>query len=501
MWAPPRLGGLTCSPTGSSNTPAALWSPLPGPQTFACNSPADIIGYGGQAGGGKSDLLLGLAVTRHRRSIIFRREAKQGRSLIDRSRELLHGHARLNEVSGIWRGIPGDRQLEFAGVKDPHDVLNWRGQPHDFIGIDEADSFLEFQVRFLLGWLRTTIHGQRTRAVFCFNPPATSEGRWLLSYFAPWLDKKHPRPAAPGELRWFATLRGGREVERPDATPFAAQGETVRPKSRTFIPARVQDNPYLMATDYVTQLQTLPEPLRSQLLYGDFQAGLKDDPWQVIPSAWIEAAMERWENTPQPACPMSALGADIAYGGADQTVLSRRWLNWFAKLIRLPGLTTADGNASAAAIFEALDSRRVPAQQSTPVIIDAVGYGASAKDRCVDIGLNVVPVNFGEGTNELDASGKLGFANVRALAYWRMREVLDPQSGANVCLPPDPELLADLTAPKWFLQAGRIKIESKDDIKKRLKRSPDCGDAVVLANMDSGPADEPMVLGERHRGW
>src|SRR5262245_18007169 len=66
-----------------------LWEPQPGPQAAAYDSPADVLGYGGAAGGGKSDLILGLAVTRHRRSLILRRESVSGRGLIDRARELL----------------------------------------------------------------------------------------------------------------------------------------------------------------------------------------------------------------------------------------------------------------------------------------------------------------------------------------------------------------------------------------------------------------------------
>jgi hypothetical protein len=46
----------------------------------------------------------------------------------------------------------------------------------------------------------------------------------------------------------------------------------------------------------VNTLQSLPEPLRSQMLYGDFRAGVQDDPWQVVPTAWVEAAMARWKK-------------------------------------------------------------------------------------------------------------------------------------------------------------------------------------------------------------
>ena len=68
----------------------------------------------------------------------------------------------------------------------------------------------------------------------------------------------------------------GEEQELPDGTPFMHAGEEIEPKSRTFIPASLSDNAYYRDTDYRGRLQTLPEPLRSQLLYGDFQIGFQD---------------------------------------------------------------------------------------------------------------------------------------------------------------------------------------------------------------------------------
>jgi hypothetical protein len=92
-----------------------------------------------------------------------------------------------------------------------------------------------------------------------------------------------------------------------------------------------------------------------------------------------------------------------------------------------------------------------------------------------------VGINFAAGTKATDKSGKLGFVNVRALAYWSLREALDPVDGRDVALPNDPELLGDLRAARWSMQSNGIKIESKDDIRKRIGRSTDCGDAVALA--------------------
>ena len=97
-----------------------VWVPLPGPQTDAYNSPADILYYGGAAGGGKSDLLLGLALTRHQRSIIYRREHTQNVALVDRLLgEILQSRDGWNGKDSVWKSRSGDRQLEFGACNDP----------------------------------------------------------------------------------------------------------------------------------------------------------------------------------------------------------------------------------------------------------------------------------------------------------------------------------------------------------------------------------------------
>ncbi len=452
-----------------------LWKALPGPQTVGYKSEADILGYGGQAGGGKSHLLLGLAITAHLRSIIFRREAKQGRAIVDDARQILGTLGRFNESLGIWRDLPGDRQIEFAGVKDAADVYNWRGQPHDLICVDEADAFLEDQVRFLMGWNRTTVANQRCRTVLCFNPPASAEGRWIIPFFGPWLDKRHHHPAVPGELRWYATVRGGKEVEREDGQPFECDGEIIQPRSRTFIPASVRDNPYLMATNYIATLQALPEPLRSQLLYGDMGAGVADDPWQVIPTAWVQAAMDRWEPGPPEGYTMSALGVDVARGGDDKFVIAARYAWWFAPLVKIPGSQTPDGPTSAARVIAVHDGH-------ADINIDVL------PDSCYDclkgtLGSSIVHgINNAARCDAHDKSRRLTFVNTRAASYWSLREALDPAGDEKLALPPDAELLADLTAPRYKVLASGVQIEKKEDIKKRIHRSTDCADAVVLAH-------------------
>ena len=72
-----------------------------------------------------------------------------------------------------------------------------------------------------------------------------------------------------------------------------------------------------------------------------------------------------------------------------------------------------------------------------------------------------------------------------------MREALDPSNERKLALPPDRELLAELCAPRWVPQTNGVKVEGKEDIKKRLGRSIDKADAVVLAAAARAPAKLP----------
>jgi hypothetical protein len=451
---------------------AAAWAPQPGPQLDAFLSPADQVLYGGAAGGGKTALGIGLALTAHRRTLFVRRERAQLLPVIDDIAALVGGRDGLNANEGVWR-LPGDRTIQFGGVANLGDEVRYQGSPRDLLVIDEAANVLEVQARFLLGWLRTTEPGQRCRALICSNPPSNSEGEWLLRWFAPFLDPGHPRKAAPGELRWCAMVDGA-ETWVDDSEPFTHRGEVIRPISRTFIPSRVGDNRYLATTDYVRQLQALPEPLRSMMLLGDFTAGREDGRSQVIPSAWVREAQERWRSR-RPEGPMTALGVDVARGGSDRTVLTPRWGSFFGEQIVVPGKGTPDGPAVAALV---LQHRRDDAL----VNVDVIGVGSSVYDHLRGVLKGAaVPMNASEGTTAKDKSGQLAFVNRRAEWWWVFREALDPTTGEGLALPPDPGLLADLCAPNWKLAARGIQIEAKEDIIRRLGRSNDKGDSATYA--------------------
>lgn len=450
--------------------------PNPGAQTAALESKADILLYGGQAGGGKTSLEVGCAANNHHSSLILRREATQLDGIIEFAREILSDHGTfVGGNENVWRLNNGGR-IKFAGCKQPDDWRKYAGNARDYLAFDEAGEFLKEQVFSLIGWVRSTRKGQRCRVILGSNPPRGGEGLWMIEEFAPWLDKTFPDPAMPGELRWAIMVEGKTEwVAGPGV--YERNGEEFEAMSRTFIPAGLDDNPYLRDTNYRAWLQGLPEPLRSQLLYGDFLAGREDDEFQVIPTDWIIQAQERWRPDGYIGKKMTAIAADVAQGGPDRTVLAPRYGPWFAPLIVEAGKDTPDGPTVAALITR---HRR----DAAPVIIDVGGgYGGAAVSYLKDNEITAIGFLGAAKTGEKTADGQLLLANKRAVAAWRLREALDPsqEGGSAVALPPDPELRADLASMRWKLTSRGILIEEKDEVKKLLNRSPDKGDAVVMS--------------------
>ncbi len=454
------------------------WQPFPGPQTRALKSKADITGFGGASGGGKSSWLLGMAHQQHWKSVIFRREYAQLDDLVSQGQVMFAPPlARFRGAPNYrWRFEDG-RLLELGGVEQERDVAKWQGRAHDFIGFDEVTHFSEYMFRFLSAWNRTTRTGQRCRIAAAFNPPTDATGDWVIKYWGPWLDRRHPNPAKDGELRWYAMI-DGEDTPVANGDSFWHGKELIQPKSRTFFHARVEDNPYLMAQGYKATLQALPEPLRSLLLQGSFDASQTDHPWQVIPTAWIEAAQARWTpKTNGTRGALSAVGIDVARGGKDKSVYTPRYGNWFAEQVSKPGRATPDGQAVVRDAIEILGDERAPLN------IDVGGVGTSPVDIAKMFQIEVVPLNGANASGGVDkATKKLRFFNMRAEWHWRLREALDPQSGQDLAIPPDPQLRADLAAPRYEYTARGIKIEDKDEIKERIKRSPDKGESLIYAH-------------------
>jgi hypothetical protein len=457
---------------------------------MALLSRADEIFYGGAAGGGKTDLVLGVASECHQHSAIFRRVYPNLTGIMRRAREIIGKQARENKADKIWE-FPDGRTIEFGAVQYEDDKTNWQGRAHDLKAFDELPEFSESQYIFISGWNRSVDPGQRVRVIATGNPPLDEAGSWIIRRWGPWLDEKHPRPAKPGELRWFASVEG-QEREFPDGHPVTINGETVYPRSRTFIPARLSDNVYLdQDPRYRSVIQSMPEPLRSMLLYGDFKAGTKADPFQVIPTEWVRAAQRRWLERPKPTTPLTAVGIDAVRGGDDFMTLARRYDDWFDEVKKWPGALVPDGPIAATLIHSDLGAE-VPGW----INVDVIGIGSSTYDHVRPMYPAVNPINVSEGSSYRDRSGKLKMRNLRAEIYWRMRDALDPLNGSNVALPNDPEVLADLCSARYKVTTAGVQIEDKSEIKARIGRSPDAGEAILLANYISARTeviDDPFA--------
>jgi len=459
------------------------WVPNAGPQSEAYYCKADVLLYGGQAAGGKSDLLCGLALEEHTRTLVMRRQYTDLGFLIERTRE----------IDGSWKGFNGSppprlrtedgRVIDFGAAAKVGDERHWQGQPHDLLAMDEVVHFVESQVRFLMGWVRTTDTNQRARTIFASNPPETAEGDFIIGMFRPWLDITHHNPAKPGELRWYVTDPDGKdfEVDGPEPYQFPGDKEPVMPLSRTFIPASLKDNPFQRNTGYDAQLDALPEPLRSLMRDGNFMAGREDDIWQLIPTVWIQEAQARWTPMPPPGVPMSCMAIDPASGGPDKSTISMRYDWWYDNIIEKPGRETPMGTEIAGLVV-------MHRKNNCPVVIDmGGGYGGVPFTTLQANGIEPVAYKGAEGSNARTIDRKLGFFNKRTETYWKFREALDPAQlgGSPIALPPDQELLSELTSMKFkaipYKGVLTIQAEAKTDVIARLGRSTDKSDGVVMA--------------------
>lgn len=217
----------------------------------------------------------------------------------------------------------------------------------------------------------------------------------------------------------------------------------------------------------------------------------------VIPLAWLDEAHERWREWKAATAAglnghtFTSVGADIAGGGGDVTVLAPRFQNVISELRRPPHAKTMETAGIIKGIIDA---------NGGYAVVDSVGLGLGVFDRLRELGVDALPFSAGksakdkEGQVILDKTGEQAFVDLRAAAWWNLREMLDPESGHDLALPDDDLLTGDLTAPRWrVMSGGKIRVESKADIEKRIGRSTDDGDAVVMAFVPKAWIEERVV--------
>jgi hypothetical protein len=250
-----------------------IFKPNEGPQTDFLAAPETDVLYGGAAGGGKSYAMLvdplRFAHRAAHRALILRRSMPELRELIDKSRELYpkaFPGCRFREVEKIWT-FPSGAKLEFGFLERDADVYRYQGQAYSWIGFDEITHLsTEFSWNYLASRLRTT-DLEITPYMRCTANPGGAG--------ATWVKKRYVNPSEPNE-----SFTG-------------ADGLT-----RRFIPARLEDNPYLSKDGrYEQMLKALPDVQRRQLLEGnwditegaaftEFDIGVHVVPPFEIPIGW-----------------------------------------------------------------------------------------------------------------------------------------------------------------------------------------------------------------------
>ena len=224
-----------------------IFRPNDGPQTDFLAAPETDVRYGGAAGGGKSYAMLvdplRFAHKAAHRALILRRSMPELRELIDKSRELYpkaFPGCKFREVEKIWT-FPSGSKLEFGFLERDADVYRYQGQAYSWIGFDEITHLsTEFSWNYLSSRLRTT-DPEITPYMRCTANPG--------GIGAHWVKKRYVTPSEPNE-----------------------SFEGVDGLTRRFIPARLEDNPYLAKDGrYEQMLKSLPDVQRKQLLEGNWE--------------------------------------------------------------------------------------------------------------------------------------------------------------------------------------------------------------------------------------
>jgi len=177
---------------------------------------------------------------------------------------------------------------------------------------------------------------------------------------------------------------------------------------------------------------------------------------------------------------MCAIGVDCSGGGDDPMIIAPRYDGWYAPLIEIPGHTIPVDRAGKFGAGLVISYRRDGAM----VVVDmGGGYGGGIFEQLKENQIEVMAHKGAEESVRRTKDSQLKFTNKRTEVYWRFREALDPSQpgGSPISLPPDNKILADLTAPTYEITPRGIKLEPKDKVMEKLGRSPNHGDAIVMA--------------------
>ena len=266
--------------------------PQAGPQETFLASSADVAIYGGAAGGGKTWALL-MEPLRHIHNpafgaVIFRRtfpQVTREGGMWDQSEEIYPALGARSVRGDLYWEFPSKARISFAHMQHEDTKLDWQGAQIPLIEFDELTHFTESQFFYMFSRNRSTCGVTPYIRAGC-NPDSES---WVANLIAWWIDQETgvAIPERSGVLRWFA--RVGDDLQWADnPETLRAKWPDVAPKSLTFVPARVYDNPALLNKDpgYLANLMALPYVERERLLGANWK--VRPAAGKIFNRAWFE---------------------------------------------------------------------------------------------------------------------------------------------------------------------------------------------------------------------
>jgi hypothetical protein len=212
----------------------------------------------------------------------------------------------------------------------------------------------------------------------------------------------------------------------------------------------------------------------------------------VIPLEWCESAKIR-----EVACTGGPIiwGVDVARFGDDSSSLAKRQGNWQLEPVEeWWGKDTMQTTGLVKAEWDATPKDKRP----VAINIDVIGIGAGVVDRLKELGLPVAGINVAE-SEAVNGSKERQFNRLRDELWWKSREWL---ARKDCKLADDDETIAELTVPTYsILSNGLIKVEGKDEMKKRGVKSPNRADSWNLTFADGYVASSNVPVFELESNW